>query len=81
MMGLEARTYLHDGVGGEHFLLDVGLGVGLGSPDQCKEPHGVLGRHRLAGPRLSTHDDRLVLIKSEINEESFTVNVFLFVAF
>ena len=50
--------YLHDGVGGQHLLLHVGL-AGR-TADGSKVPHGILGRHRLPRPRLAAHDDGLI---------------------
>lgn len=48
-------SYLHDGVGGQDLLLNVGL-TGR-STDRGKVPHGILGRDSLASSRLPTDND------------------------
>ena len=61
MRVVKTDTHLHDGVGREHLLLYLRLG--LGATDRREVAHRVLSRHRLAGARLPAHDDRLVLVK------------------
>lgn len=54
--------YLHDGAGSQDPLLHVGLAEG--AADGGKVAHGVLRRHGLASPGLSTHNDGLVSLVS-----------------
>ena len=48
---------LHDGVGGQDPVLDVGI---AGAANCGKVTHGILGRDRFPSTRLSTHDDGLI---------------------
>lgn len=64
------NPHLHDGVGGQDLLLDVGL-AGRAA-DRGKVSHGVLGRHRFPRSRLSAYDDGLVPLipgKTEIRQD------------
>lgn len=54
--------YLHDGAGSQDPLLHVGLAER--AADGGKVAHGVLRRHSLASPGLSTHNDGLVSLVS-----------------
>ncbi len=61
-------AHLHDGVGGEHLLLDLRLR--LRPADRREVAHRVLGRHRLSGAGLARHDDGLVLVEAATREEN-----------
>ena len=50
--------YLHDGIGGQHLILHIGLHQG--ATDSGKVPHHVLGWDGLPGPRFPADDNRLV---------------------
>ena len=72
------RAHLHDGAGGQHLLLHVG--VPRGPPHRGEEAHGVLGRHRLPRAGLAAHDDGLVPLIS-VEEEVKGVDKLLFMGF
>lgn len=48
-------SYLHDGVGGQDLLLDIGF-TGRAT-DRGEVPHGILSRDSLSSSRLPTDND------------------------